>query len=77
MEKLLDPSNAKGNYQSHIRRKNRKLVRQSKIITNQPKSFERLNPVDIKSNITEQPKTSHKLSKTIRESEKIVKTKKM
>ena len=77
MEKLLDPSNAKGNYQSHIRRKNRKLVRQSKIITNQPKSFESLNPVDIKSNITEHPQTSHKLSKTIRESEKIVKTKKM
>ena len=70
IEKILDPRSAKQHYQSFIRRKNRKSVKQSKIITYQPKTFEKPNSVDIKSVITEHPKTSHKLSKTLREVEK-------
>ena len=61
----------KGHYQSFIRKKNTKSVEQWDIITYQPKFFENLNIVDIKSVITEHPKTSHKLSKTIRQAEKV------
>ena len=71
IEKIPDPHNAKQHYQLFIRRKKRKSVKQSKIITYQPKPFENPNPADIKSHITEHPKTSHKLSKTIRKAEKI------
>ena len=46
-------------------------VKQSKIIIYQPKTFENPNIVDIKSIIIEHPKTSHKLSKTIRQAEKV------
>ena len=59
--KILDPRNAKEHYQSFIRKKNTKSVKQSEIITYQPKTFENPNIVDIKSVITEHPKTSHKL----------------
>ena len=38
------------------------------MIAYQPKTFD---TVDIKSTITEHPKTSHKLSKTIREAKKV------
>ena len=41
------------------------------IITYQPKAFENPNFNDIKSVITEYPKTSHKSSKTIRRAEKV------
>ena len=40
-------------------------------ITYQPKIFENPNTVDIKSVIKEHPKASHKLSKTIRQAEKL------
>ena len=63
--------NAKKHYQSFIRKKNKKLVNQSKIITYQPKTFEIPNIVDIKSVITEHPKTSYKLSKTTRQAKKV------
>ena len=43
-------------------------VKQSDIITYQSKTFEM---ADIKSDITEHPKTSQKLPKTIRNSEKV------
>ena len=46
----------------------RKSVKQSEIITYQPKMFD---TVDTKSVITEHPKTSHKLSKTIGKDEKV------
>ena len=62
---MPDPRNAKEHYQSFIRKK--KLVKRLKIITYQPKPFEKPNIVDIKSIITEHPKTSHKFSKTIRQ----------
>ena len=69
--KIPDPCNAKEHYQLFIRTKNTKPVKQSKIITQQPKTFENPNIVDIKSVIIEHPKTSHKLSKTIRLAEKV------
>ena len=71
IEKIPDPRNAKEHYQSFIRKKNTKSVKQSEIITYQPKTFENPNIVDIKSVVTEYPKTSHKLSKTVRQDEKV------
>ena len=53
--------NSKQHYESYLRKQNRKSVKQSVIITYQPKIF---GTVDIKSVITEHPKTSHKLCKT-------------
>ena len=71
IEKIPDPRNAKEHYQSLIRKKNTKSVKQSEIITYQPKIFENPNTVDIKSVITENLKTWHKLSKIIRRAEKV------
>ena len=71
MVKIPYPRNAKQHYQSFIKRKNRKSVKQLKVITDQPKTFEKSNVADIKAAITEHPKTSHKLSKTIRQAEKV------
>ena len=70
-EKIPDPSNAKEHYRSFVRKKNTKSVKQSEIITYQPKTFENPNILDIKSIITEHPNTLHKLSKTIRQAEEI------
>ena len=53
---LADPHNAKEHYQSFLRKKYTKSVKQSKIITQQPKTFENWNIVDIKSVIIEYPK---------------------
>ena len=53
------------------RKKNRKSVRQLKIITYQQKTFQNPNIVDIKSVITKHPKTSHNFSKTMRKGEKV------
>ena len=69
--KIPDPHNTKEHYQSFIRKKNTKSVKQSKIIRYQLKTFENANNVDIKSIITEHPETSYQLSKTIREDEKV------
>ena len=63
IEQIPDPRNAKKHYQSFMRKKNTKSVKQSKIITYQPKTFEKPNIVDIKPITTEDPRTSHKLSK--------------
>ena len=70
IEKTLDPCNAKEHYQSFLRKRNTKSVKQSKLITQQPKVFENPNIVDIKSVITENPIASYKLSKTIKQAEK-------
>ena len=48
IENIPDPCNAKEHYQSFIRNKNTKSVKQTKIITYQPKTFENANIVDIK-----------------------------
>ena len=47
------------------------MVKQSEMITYQPKTFENPNIVDIKSVIAEHPKTSYKLCKTIKKGEKV------
>ena len=52
-------------------KKNTKLVKWWKIIAQQPKAFENANIVNIKSVTIEHPKTSCKLSKTIKQAEKI------
>ena len=70
-KKIPDPCNAKEHYQSFLRNKNRRSVKQSEIIIYQPNTFENPNIVDMKSFITEHPKTSLKLSKTIRQAEKV------
>ena len=67
-EKAPDPSNTKKHYESFLRKKNRKRVKQSEISTYQLKTFDTVN---IKSVIREYPKTLHKLSKTIKEGEKV------
>ena len=67
IEKIPGPCNAKEHYQSFIRKKNTKSVKQSIIIIYQPKTFENRNIADIKSIITEHLKNSHKLSKTTRQ----------
>ena len=66
-KKIPDHHNAKENYHQFIRNKNIK----SEIVACQPKSFENPNIADIKSVITEHWKTSHKLSKTIRQAKKV------
>ena len=71
IEKIPDPRNATEHYQSFTRNKNTKSVKQSNIITYQPKNFENPNTVDIKSVIKEHPKTPHELSKTLRQAEKV------
>ena len=71
IEKIPEPRNAKQHCQSFIRRKNRKSVKQSKIITDQPKTFENRSTVCMKQVITEYRKTSHKLSKSIMQAEKV------
>ena len=63
IEQMPDPHNGIQHYQSFIRKKITKSVKQSEIITSQPNTFENTNIVDMKSVITEHPKTSHKLSK--------------
>ena len=77
IEKIPDPPNAKQHYQSFIRNKNTKSVKQSEIITYQPKTFEDPNIFDIKPVITnipvitEYPKISHNVSKIISHSGKV------
>ena len=71
IDKIPDPCNAKVHSQSIIRKKSTKSVKKSQIITYQPKTFENPNIFDIKSIITEHAKTSPKLSKTIKQAEKI------
>ena len=71
IEQIIDPKNVKQYYQSYIKRKNKKSIKQSKIITYQPKSFEDANIDDIKLVTIEHPKTSHKWSETIKQAGKV------
>ena len=57
VENISDPRNAKEHYQSFIRKKNTRSVKQSEIIAYQPKAFENPNIVDKKSVIIEHPET--------------------
>ena len=70
-EKILDLCNAKERYQSFVRNKNIKLVKQSKIITQQPKSVESPNVVGIKLVFIEHLKTSHIIFNIISQAEKV------
>ena len=69
IEKIPDPWNTKEHYQSFIREKNTKSIKQAKVITYQPKTSKNPN-IDMKSVITKHPKTSHKLLNTIQQTEK-------
>ena len=70
IEKILHAGNAKEYNQFHSKKKNTKLISRSKIITQQSKTIENPNIIDIKSVNIEHPKTSGKLSKGIRQIEK-------
>ena len=59
LNNISDPCNDKEHYKSFIIKENRKSVKQSEITTYQPTSFQNPNIADIKSIITEHPKTSH------------------
>ena len=50
---------------------NSKISKTIKLITYQPKTFENPKIADIKLIVTEQPKTSHKLPKTVRQAKKV------
>ena len=69
IEKTSDANNTKQYYQYYL--KKIKLVKRSKIITQEPKAFNNSNIVDIKSVTIEHSKTSYKLAKTIRLVEKV------
>ena len=71
IEKIPDLRNVEEHYQSFLIKKNTKSVKKSEIMTYQPKAFENLDIVHIKSVIIEHPKTSHKLAKTIGNDEKV------
>ena len=71
IEKIPNFRNATEHYQSFIRKKATKSKKQSNIITFEPKTFKNPNPVDVKSVITENAKTSRTLSKTMRQAEKV------
>ena len=70
IQKVPDLCNDKQHYESFLWKKNSKSVKNSETITYQPKIFQNPNIVDLKSVITEHPKTAHKLSKTVRNGEK-------
>ena len=54
-----------------MKRTSTELLKRSKINTQQPKKLENQKTVDIKSVFIEHPKTLRKLSKAIREAEKV------
>ena len=58
---IADQRNAKEQYESFLRKKNKKSVKQSAIFTYRPKTFQNPNFVDIKLDIIDHPKTSHKI----------------
>ena len=49
IQKISDPANVKENYNSYLKRKNAKLLKRPKIITQRLKAIEDSNIVDIKS----------------------------
>ena len=65
--------NDKEYHSSHLKRKNAKLVKQSKILTQLLKAMENPKTVDTKLVIIKHTSTSHKLSRTIMQAEKVSK----
>ena len=70
VEKITDASNVEEYYNSYLKSNDAKLVKRSKIITQQPKTIENSQKSHIKS-VIEHLKISHKLFKTIRQAEKV------
>ena len=68
-ETISDSSNAKEHYNSYLKRKNTKSVKQ-KIITQQPKTFENPNIVD-KNQLLLNIQKIHINFKTMRQAEKV------
>ena len=68
---MSDSRNAKVHYQSFIRKKSTKSLKQLKIITQQTKTFKNLNNIDIKPIIINIQKLHIHLFKTIRKVEKV------
>ena len=68
IKNIPDPCNGKEDYQSFIIKKNKKSGKQSDKNTYQPETFD---TVDIKSFTTKHANTSHKLSRTIRQAQKL------
>ena len=62
----------KKHFKSFIIKKNRKFVKQSEIITYQPRTFQNPESAAIQSVITQHPEASHKLSITIGKGKKFV-----
>ena len=54
-----------------MKKENKKLVKRSKVIVQQPKTTEDPNTVDIKSVIVTHPKTSHRLFKTVKNAQRV------
>ena len=69
--KKPDSSNAKEYYISFLKNKNKKLIKQSKIIMQQPRTIESQNIFDIKSVTKEHLKTFPNLSRTIKQAKKV------
>ena len=70
-EKIPNLHNTKEHYESFLKKKNGKSIKQPEAITYQPKTFENPNITDIKSVITEHLKASHKSSKVAKQTEKV------
>ena len=71
MDKIPDPCNSKAHYQSFIRNKNTKSVKQSKNSYLTTKNFWKHKHCLYKINYYTNPKPSHKLLKTIKRAEKV------
>ena len=71
-KEIPDLHNAKEHFQSFLRKKNKKPVKQSEIITYQPKTYENPSTVNKKSVIIEHSETLHKLSKVLGKGKKVV-----
>ena len=73
LRKNPDAINAKAYYLSYLKKKSTKLVKRSKINTQQQKALENQDILDIKTVIIKHSKTSHKLSKAISQTGKVSK----
>ena len=56
IEKILDSSSAKEYYKLFLKNKNKKLVKQTKMITQKPNTTENSNIIDVKSVTVEHSK---------------------
>ena len=70
-KKIIDPCNAKEHYQSFLRNENTTPVKQSKTIIKEPELRKTNKIIELKQVNIEHPEYSHKLTKTIKETEKV------